>query len=255
RRLIRQNIRKIKDALETVTKQKHTQRKMRDSALKICLVGYTNAGKSTLFNLLTDAEVLVEDKLFATLDSTSRQLKLSTGEPVVISDTVGFISRLPHHLVASFKATLMEVQDADLLLHLVDASDEMHDYYIAQVNEVLESIDAHEIPQILVFNKCDLLHEDFIVQLKGRYPDCVLVSAREDIGVLDLLEQVEKELLDARKLTIKLGFDQGSLRSKLHEIATIHSEDYSEDGVEVKLTISARDLHLVSDYIVHNSKD
>ncbi len=255
RRLIRQNIRKIKDALETVTKQKHTQRKMRDSALKICLVGYTNAGKSTLFNLLTDAEVLVEDKLFATLDSTSRQLKLSTGEPVVISDTVGFISRLPHHLVASFKATLMEVQDADLLLHLVDASDEMHDYYIAQVNEVLESIDAHEIPQILVFNKCDLLHEDFIVQLKRRYPDCALVSAREDIGVLDLLEQVEKELLDARKLTIKLGFDQGSLRSKLHEIATIHSEDYSEDGVEVKLTISARDMHLVSDYIVHNSKD
>ena len=168
RRLIRQNIRKIKDALEVVTKQKQTQRKMRDSALKLCLVGYTNAGKSTLFNLLTDAGVLVEDKLFATLDSTSRQLKLSTGEPLVISDTVGFISRLPHHLVASFKATLMEVQDADLLLHLVDASDEMHDYYIDQVNEVLESIDAAEIPQILVFNKCDLLHDDFTVLLKRK---------------------------------------------------------------------------------------
>ena len=255
RRLIRQNIRKIKDALETVTKQKQTQRKMRDSALKLCLVGYTNAGKSTLFNLLTDAGVLVEDKLFATLDSTSRQLKLSTGEPLVISDTVGFISRLPHHLVASFKATLMEVQDADLLLHLVDASDDMYGYYIEQVNEVLESIDAADIPQILVFNKCDLLHDDFGVLLKRRYPDCVLVSAKENIGVEELLEEVENKLLDARKITIKLGFDQGALRSKLHEIAAIHSEDYSEDGVEVKLTISSRDLHLVSDYIVHNTKD
>ena len=129
----------------------------------------------------------------------------------------------------------------------------MHDYYIDQVNEVLESIDAAEIPQILVFNKCDLLHDDFTVLLKRRYPDCVLVSAKENIGVQELLEQVEKQLLDARKITIKLGFDKRALRSKLHEIAAIHSEEYSEDGVEVKLTISSRDLHLVSDYIVQNT--
>ena len=114
KRLIRQQIRRVTRSIETVTHQKETQRKQRVKTLKLCLVGYTNAGKSTLFNALTGAGVLVEDKLFATLDSTSRQLKLGTGQPLVISDTVGFISRLPHHLVASFRATLMEVQDADL---------------------------------------------------------------------------------------------------------------------------------------------
>ena len=253
RRLIRQNIRKIKDALEVVSKQKLTQRKQRDKALKLCLVGYTNAGKSTLFNLLTDAKVLVEDKLFATLDSTSRQLKLSTGNPLVISDTVGFISRLPHHLVASFKATLMEVQDADLLLHMVDASDERYVYYIQQVNEVLKSIGADDIPQILVFNKSDLLHEHFPLFLKRRFPQAILVSSKDNIGVQELLQEVEAQLLDARTITIKLGFDSGSLLSKLHEISTIHNEDYSEDGVTVKLTISSRDLNLVSKYIVSST--
>lgn len=253
RRLIRQNIRKIKDALEVVSKQKLTQRKQRDKALKLCLVGYTNAGKSTLFNLLTDANVLVEDKLFATLDSTSRQLKLSTGNPLVISDTVGFISRLPHHLVASFKATLMEVQDADLLLHMVDASDERYVYYIQQVNEVLKSIGADDIPQILVFNKSDLLHEHFPLFLKRRFPQAILVSSKDNIGVQELLQEVENQLLDARTITIKLGFDSASLLSKLHEISTIHNEDYSEDGVTVKLTISSRDLNLVSKYIVSST--
>ncbi|MDZ4182430.1 MAG: GTPase HflX, partial [Candidatus Cloacimonadaceae bacterium] len=123
KRLIRLQIRRINQNISAIAHQKETQRKQRDKTKKLCLVGYTNAGKSTLFNALTHAGVLVEDKLFATLDSTSRQLKLSTGSPVVISDTVGFISNLPHHLVASFRATLMEVQDADLLLHVVDVQD------------------------------------------------------------------------------------------------------------------------------------
>ncbi|HPF08977.1 MAG TPA: GTPase HflX, partial [Candidatus Cloacimonadota bacterium] len=162
KRLIRTQIRKINRAIDEITQHKETQRKQREYTEKICLVGYTNAGKSTLFNRLTDAGVLVEDRLFATLDSTSRQLKLSTGNPVVISDTVGFISNLPHHLVASFRATLMEAMDADLLLHVVDASDPRHEYYIEQVNEVLISIGAQNIPQILVLNKRDQLDERMV---------------------------------------------------------------------------------------------
>lgn len=255
RRLIRRQIVKLNQALNIVSQQKETHRKQRQKALKLCLVGYTNAGKSTLFNTLTGAGVLVQDQLFATLDSTSRQLKLSTGEPLVISDTVGFISRLPHHLVASFKATLMEVQDADLLLHVLDASDERFEYYIAQVNEVLEQIGAAQLPQIIVFNKSDLLEASYQLLLKRRFPDAVMISASRGDNVPELLQRVEDKLLDARLLILHLPFDQGGLASRLHDIAAIHSEEYREDGIWLRLSISSRDLRLVQDYIVPDTKD
>lgn len=250
KRLIRQQIRRVTHWIETVTHQKETQRKGRDKTLKLCLVGYTNAGKSTLFNALTGAGVLVEDKLFATLDSTSRQLKLSTGQPLVISDTVGFISRLPHHLVASFRATLMEVRDADLLLHMVDVSDERFEYYIDQVNLVLNEIGADQLPQILVLNKIDLLDATYLTLLKRRFPWAVFISASHQDRIPDLLSRVEQALLDTRQLTLHLPFDQGGLASRLHEIADIHTEEYREDGIWLQLSLSGRDLRLVEKYIV-----
>ncbi|MBP7195387.1 MAG: GTPase HflX [Candidatus Cloacimonetes bacterium] len=250
KRLIRQQIRRVTHWIETVTHQKETQRKGRDKTLKLCLVGYTNAGKSTLFNALTGAGVLVEDKLFATLDSTSRQLKLSTGQPLVISDTVGFISRLPHHLVASFRATLMEVRDADLLLHMVDVSDERFEYYIDQVNLVLNEIGADQLPQILVLNKIDLLDATYLTLLKRRFPWAVFISASQQDRIPDLLSRVEQALLDTRQLTLHLPFDQGGLASRLHEIADIHTEEYREDGIWLQLSLSGRDLRLVEKYIV-----
>ena len=250
KRLIRQQIRRVTHWIETVTHQKETQRKGRDKTLKLCLVGYTNAGKSTLFNALTGAGVLVEDKLFATLDSTSRQLKLSTGQPLVISDTVGFISRLPHHLVASFRATLMEVRDADLLLHTVDVSDERFEYYIDQVNLVLNEIGADQLPQILVLNKIDLLDATYLTLLKRRFPWAVFISASQQDRIPDLLSRVEQALLDTRQLTLHLPFDQGGLASRLHEIADIHTEEYREDGIWLQLSLSGRDLRLVEKYIV-----
>lgn len=250
KRLIRQQIRRVTRSIETVTHQKETQRKQRVKTLKLCLVGYTNAGKSTLFNALTGAGVLVEDKLFATLDSTSRQLKLGTGQPLVISDTVGFISRLPHHLVASFRATLMEVQDADLLLHVVDVSDERFEYYIEQVNVVLGEIGSAQLPQILVLNKTDLLDDTYLSLLRRRFPEAVFISASHKQRIQDLLDRVEQTLLDTRKLTLHLPFDQGGLASRLHEIADIQHEEYREDGIWLQLTISGRDLRLVEKYIV-----
>ncbi len=250
KRLIRLQIRKINKAITDITHQKETQRKQRDRTKKICLVGYTNAGKSTLFNALTEAGVLVEDKLFATLDSTSRQLKLSTSFPVVISDTVGFISNLPHHLVASFSATLMEVKDAGLLLHVVDVSDERFGYYIDQVNAVLASIDAQDIPQLLILNKTDLVDDTFEIFVRRRYPEAVLISATQREHVDELLQKLEQQLFQNRPCKVFLPYDQGSLASLLHQIADIQKEEYRADGIYLELVISEGDLHHVKDYLL-----
>jgi len=250
KRLIKVQIRRIHNAIDKITHQKETQRKQRINTKKICLVGYTNAGKSTLFNQLTQAGVLVEDKLFATLDSTSRQLKLSTGNPVVLSDTVGFISNLPHHLVASFRATLMEVLDADLLLHIVDSSDDRYEYYIEQVNTVLQQIKADNIPQVLVLNKTDLLDKVYRNLLKKRYPDAAMISAAQGINIDELVSIVEHKALGNQTLSIRLPYDKTSLVSKLHEIAVIKTEDYREDGIYLTVEISSDDRYLIAEYTV-----
>lgn len=250
KRLIRVQIRRIKNAIQQIVHQKETQRKQRDRTKKICLVGYTNAGKSTLFNTLTDAGVLVEDRLFATLDSTSRQLKMGTGLPVVISDTVGFISNLPHQLVASFRATLMEVADADLLLHVVDASDERFLYYIDQVNEVLKEIGSDQIPQILVLNKTDVMETQFLPFLLKRFPEAVCISAKHNTNIDLLTQQMETKIFHTQLIKILLPYEKTSLVSKLHEIAIINSEDYQEDGIHLELSLESDNLYLVRDYII-----
>ncbi|HPM04989.1 MAG TPA: GTPase HflX [Candidatus Cloacimonas sp.] len=249
KRIIKVQIKRINKAIWQITHQKLTQRKQRDKTKKICLVGYTNAGKSTLFNRLTHAGVLVEDRLFATLDSTSRQLKLSTGNPLVLSDTVGFISKLPHHLVASFKATLMEVQDADLLLHMVDVSDDRYAYYIEEVDKVLGQINAENIPQILVFNKIDKLDDRFLSLLTRKFPQAAFVSAAQDLNIDTLLEMVENRLLGNRLLKLKLPYDKASLVSRLHDIGQVKSEDYREDGIHLEVELGSDDHYLVEEYL------
>ncbi|MDD4309686.1 MAG: GTPase HflX [Candidatus Cloacimonetes bacterium] len=249
KRLIRNNIGKINKAIHRITHQKETQRKQREKTRKICLVGYTNAGKSTLFNRLTNAGVLVEDRLFATLDSTSRQLKLATGNPVVISDTVGFISNLPHHLVASFKATLMEVQDADLLLHIVDVSDERFAYYIDEVNSVLTQIEAAGIKQIVVFNKIDALDDKYLSLLVRRFPEGAFISASENRNIDTLIAKVEARIFATQAIKIRLPYDKSALVSRLHGIAVIISEDYQEEGIYMEIELPSSDLYLVQEYI------
>ncbi|MDZ4120881.1 MAG: GTPase HflX [Candidatus Cloacimonadaceae bacterium] len=250
KRLIRTQISRIRKAIGMIVHQKETQRKQRTKAKKICLVGYTNAGKSTLFNALTDAGVLVEDKLFATLDSTTRQLKMTSGSPLVISDTVGFISNLPHHLVASFQATLMEVEDADLLLHIVDASDERFQYYIEQVNVVLTKIGADQIRQILVFNKTDRLENNFLPFLEKGYPGAVCISAAQQTNLESLRTKIEELLFQTIGVKLLLPYEMTSLVSRLHEISEITSEDYREDGIHLNLNIEEQNMYLVKEYIV-----
>jgi GTP-binding protein HflX len=250
KRLIRIQIRRISKAIDAIRHQKETQRRQREKTKKICLVGYTNAGKSTLFNLLTSAGVLVEDKLFATLDSTSRQLKLAAGAPVVISDTVGFISNLPHHLVASFRATLMEVMDADLLLHVVDASDERFEYYIQQVEEVLREIGAEQIRQLLVLNKCDLIDATYQSLLKRRFPESACISALQGESRESILEEIERNLLQITVVKLLLPYDKGSLASQLHGIAQIRTEEFRADGIYIEALIPQDQLYHFQDYLL-----
>ena len=235
RRLLRVRIKSITARLEKVHKQRDQGRRSRRRAEipTVSLVGYTNAGKSTLFNRLTDAEVFVADQLFATLDPTLRKLELEHTGPVVLADTVGFIAHLPHKLVEAFKATLEETRSADLLLHVIDAATEERDDNILQVEEVLAEIGADEIPQLRVYNKIDMLEQEPRIDRdeSGR-PERVWVSAVTGEG-LELLLQAIAELVgqDMVSEQVTLNPDQGKLRAALYQLGAVETEQHSEDGM------------------------
>ncbi len=190
RRLVRERIARLKDDLRAVERERETQRRRRRREFRAALVGYTNAGKSTLFNALTRAQVFVEDRLFATLDATTRQMVSPERRVALLTDTVGFIRKLPHHLVASFHSTLVEAIEADLLLHVVDAADPDRNRQIEAVDGVLEDLLETPRPTVLVFNKCDLLDDETLAGLRVRYPGCFTVSARRGLGLAELRESL-----------------------------------------------------------------
>jgi GTP-binding protein HflX len=195
RRRIRERIAKLKRELEGVVRERRVQRKGRRDCHKVSLVGYTNAGKSTLFNALTRAHAYVEDQLFATLDPTTRVFAAEGRVRALVTDTVGFIRKLPPHLVASFRATLEEVAEADLLLHVVDATEPDPEAHIEAVETVLESIGALERPRILVFNKIDAIEDEVgLLGLRARFPGAIFVSASTRAGVKELREESLRRL-------------------------------------------------------------
>ncbi|MCB1687582.1 MAG: GTPase HflX, partial [Halioglobus sp.] len=196
-------------------------------------VGYTNAGKSTLFNRITESTVYVADQLFATLDPTLRRVELESVGPVVLADTVGFISHLPHKLVEAFKATLEETLNADLLLHVVDAATEERGRNIDQVQDVLAEIGAEDIPQLLVFNKLDLLEQAPRLERDAQgKPERVWLSAATGEGT-ELLLQAIAELVGQDMVSEELYLDpgEGSLRAAFYSLGAVETEDYSDDGV------------------------
>lgn len=235
RRLIGHRIRTLKSRLEKVQSQREQGRRARKKAdvPTVSLVGYTNAGKSTLFNNLTNAEVYAADQLFATLDPTLRRVKLPAGFPIVLADTVGFIRQLPHDLVAAFRSTLKETQDADLLLHIVDASSDERDDNMEQVNLVLEEIGAENSPQLLVFNKIDLLDgmSPRIDRDEAGIPIRVWVSALTGEG-LDLLYEAlaERASADMIHQTLELPASAGRLHARLFEAGAVNQDDILETG-------------------------
>ncbi|CAA9892986.1 putative GTPase [Candidatus Methylobacter favarea] len=252
RRLLDLRIKQIQQRLGKVDKQRHQGRSKRKKAEipSVSLVGYTNAGKSTLFNKLTGAATYTADQLFATLDPTLRSCRLPDNREVVLADTVGFIRHLPHELVAAFKSTLQEASEADLLLHVIDANAEDRDETIVQVNQVLTDIKADKIRQIEVFNKIDLLDKisPRVDRDEAGNPLRVWVSAETGAGI-DLLYQVLAEIFSIPKIKRKcyLQPDQGDIRAKLFSCAKIIDEQIDAAGVsELVIEIDARQLNLLN---------
>jgi len=235
-RMIRQRIKSINKGLVKVRAQREQGRRSRTRAdiPTISLVGYTNAGKSSLFNAMAGAETYAADQLFATLDSTLRRIQLPSFGTAILADTVGFISHLPHKLVEAFRATLEETTQADLLLHVIDAANDHHEFFTEQVNEVLAEIDAAQLPCLLVYNKIDLLadREPALERDQAGKPVRIWLSAKTGAG-MPLLMQAISELLgqDVVERKIELRPDQGRLRARLYARGAVHHEDVDPDGM------------------------
>ena len=252
RRWVRRNIGQVRKALQSVEKQRHVQRRNRSEKVRVSLVGYTNAGKSTLFNRLTGESVLAEDKLFATLDSTTRKVDLPQKQQILLSDTVGFIKKLPHQLVEAFKATLEEVTEADLLLHIVDASHPEAETQIAAVNEVLSELEATDIPTFMVLNKIDQLKtEDELQILRCQYADAFPISAQRGDGVETLMEALANRFAElGTNLSLSIPYTEGKALDLLYKHGTVLSTEYSETAILVKARLPNRYLKSVSEFLV-----
>ena len=240
RRKIQERLDKIASELEIVRRQRETQRAGRQRSLwpLASIVGYTNAGKSTLLNRLTGASVLAEDKLFATLDPTTRRLRLPTNQNVLLTYTVGFIKKLPHGLVEAFKATLEEVVQADLLLHVVDISHPLAAQQIEAVNEVLLEIGAAGKPVLMVFNKLDQLAGGFPPVMREKYPRAVNISARTGEGIDPLLAEIGTQLRPIREfLDLRVPLTEAAILARLHAVGQIVESRYTGKSARLKVRI------------------
>ena len=241
RRRVQERIYKIGEELVLVRRQRSTQRAGRQRQLwpLASIVGYTNAGKSTLLNTLTGSEVLEEDKLFATLDPTTRRLRLPTNQNVLLTDTVGFIRKLPHRLVEAFKATLEEVVQADLLLHVVDVSHPLAGEQIRAVNAVLEDIGAAGKPTLMVFNKIDRLENGEVVgRFLEQYPNSVAVSAATGEGFPALSAELGNQLRPSREFVeLNVPHTEPAVIARLHAVGQVVERDYNGDGARFKARI------------------
>ncbi|HZF02632.1 MAG TPA: GTPase HflX [Methylomirabilota bacterium] len=253
RRKVSERIDKIERDLDAVRRQRATQRagRQRSQWPLASIVGYTNAGKSTLLNALTGADVLAKDILFATLDPTTRRLKLPTNQNVLLTDTVGFIRKLPHGLVEAFKATLEEVVQADLLLHVVDASHPQAEEQIAAVNSVLNEIGAGEKPTIMVFNKMDRVSGGSIARLKEKFPHAVEISATTGKGVSHLLAELGTQLNPKREfLELKIPHEQSAVIARLHKVGQVIERRYNGKTAKFKVRIPPHHHDEFAPYII-----
>ncbi len=235
RRLIDKSISRLEKSLKKIARERQTQSKQRAFCFQLGIVGYTNAGKTSLINQLTGAELLTEDKLFATLESATRILPSKIKPDILISDTVGFIRNLPHNLVASFRSTLSVVRNADLLLHVVDVSSPNTEQQIETTEQVLKEIEADRIPRLLVLNKIDLVTDQMdVLILKKNYPDCVLVSAHDADMATGLKEKIEDYFQKGfTRDNLLLPYEKADLLSKLYQLGTVEEVEYAEDGIHI----------------------
>lgn len=255
RRLIRKRISALTKDLEKIKNQRKVRRRGREVSYKVALVGYTNSGKSTLLNTLTNSEVFVEDRLFATLDATVRRMEVAPNLNVLLIDTVGFIRKLPHHLVASFKSTLEEAADADLLLHVVDISHPLIFEQISVVKEVLNQMEISNKPTTFVFNKIDKLkNKAFIERLKSEYEPAVFVSASKGLFLDELKKEICRKVRDSvEELDLRIDIKQSDLVSKVYDLAEVLNVEYEEDHVRMRVKANPENAQLI--YKLSKEKD
>ena len=237
RRLIRTRITRLKKDLKKIEMERDTQSLQRKSEFRVSLVGYTNAGKSTLFKALTGSNVYIENQLFATLDTTIRKLNLDNSHTILLSDTVGFIRKLPHNLVASFKSTLKEVIEADLIIMVLDISSPQIDDHISTILEVLEEINADHIPVISALNKVDLITDfNLIKKFQRSYPEAVIISAHQHLKLSGLKNKIIKNMEDSyQTIELQFSYDDGKKIAQVQEGVDVLRRDYKEKGVELKI--------------------
>ena len=243
RRMVRDRIAAVRRELKTVEQRRSVQSKERiaSPAFRVALAGYTNAGKSSLLNRLTGSSVLAQDKLFATLDPTTRSYRLPGGRAMTITDTVGFIQKLPHGLVDAFKSTLSEVRDADLILKVADASDANLERQLRAVDRVLDEIGAGETRALVVFNKVDLADQETLRDLGRIYPDAVTVSALTGAGIDGLVDRIGREAAALDMLIgIVVPYAEGNVLRLAHQCGRVLEETYEEDGAHVLLKVPPR---------------
>ncbi|MDD4068662.1 MAG: GTPase HflX, partial [Bacteroidales bacterium] len=253
RRLVRDRIVSIKADLAKVETQRGVQSKARweSGIYRVALAGYTNAGKSTLLNALTDSSVYAKDELFATLDPTTRALDLDEGRRITITDTVGFIQKLPTDIIEAFKSTLAEVSGADLILKVVDASDVNLDKQVQAVDETLALVGASAIRSITVFNKCDCLEDEGLTVLGAHHPEAQLVSATTGYGLSSLLHAIAREA-SAGDVTVTalIPYEKGMLMKLVHERCQVVHESYEGFGLLVTAKVSKRMASTLEAYLV-----
>lgn len=251
RRLVRKRISWLRKELVRLETRRGVRSKARwDSGVyRVALVGYTNAGKSTLLNRLTNAGVYVQDELFATLDPTTRAMDLEEGRKITVTDTVGFIQKLPTMLVESFKSTLAEVTAADLILKVVDCSDRNADKEIAAVDSILKEIGADDIPSVVVYNKTDLLDKDGKAQMLASHPEREFISAKEGTGVKGLLYRVSQEASRGdTTMTVLIPYEKGLLMKMVHERCQVVRERYEQEGLLATVKASKRMADTLAPY-------
>lgn len=240
RRMVRKRITSIKRELARLASVRALQRESRyeSGMFKVALAGYTNAGKSSLLNALTNADVLSYDKLFATLDSTTRKLELPEGREITLTDTVGFIQKLPTTLVEAFKSTLDEISGADLILHVVDGSSEKYRAHMKSVEDTLDQINAQEITRIDVINKADAMSEEDLREIRRTLPQAIIVSANEGTGLHDLIERIAEEASSTdEEIEVLIPYRRGDLVSTAHERCHLISETHEESGTHITMRV------------------
>lgn len=254
RRRIRDRIAFIKDQIEKVkaVRSLHRSKRKKNNVFEVSLVGYTNAGKSTLLNTLTNSDIYAKDQLFATLDPTTRQLTLSNKQEIIITDTVGFIQRLPHQLIAAFRSTLEVVTEADLLVHVIDVSHELYKEQAAAVHEVLKEIGAETKPVITVYNKIDKLPPDSkLADRLALEEDTVCISAAKKLNLETLQQMIESHLKSkAVEVTLCIPYAETAKAAQLHETANVLEQEYTENGAVMKVILPVEDLEAYNEYIL-----